>query len=66
MRSYAWADLTRNFSPAGLMIATDEQLHKLLEDLEGWKQKLPENLQFNGPDTENTAGMFPPWKASEW
>jgi hypothetical protein len=42
------------------MIATDEQLHKLLEDLEGWKQKLPENLQFNGPDTENTAGMFPP------
>jgi len=46
------------FSPAGLMIATDEQLHKLLEDLEAWKEKLPENLRFNGPETGNTAGMF--------
>jgi len=39
------------------MIATDEQLHKLLEDLEAWKQKLPENLRFNGPDTGIPAGM---------
>lgn len=46
------------FSPAGLTIATDEQLHKLLEDLEAWKRRLPDNLQFNGPDTGNTAGTF--------
>jgi hypothetical protein len=42
------------------MVATDEQLHKLLEDLEAWKEKLPESLRFNGPDTGNTAGMFWP------
>lgn len=40
------------------MIATDEQLYKLLEDLEGWKQRLPESLRFNGPDTGTSAGMF--------
>ena len=51
-----------HFSPAGLMIATDEQLHKLLEDLESWKEKLPENLRFNGPDTSPTAGTF--WSRS--
>jgi len=34
------------------MVATDEQLHKLLEDLETWKQKLPENLRFNVPTRE--------------
>jgi len=54
------------FSPAGLTIATDEQLHKLLEDLEAWKEKLPENLRFNGPDTGNTAGMFWPLGVSEY
>lgn len=46
------------YTPAGLMIATDEQLHKLLEDLEGWKEKLPENLRFNGPDTSPAAGLL--------
>lgn len=47
-----------HFSPAGLTIATDEQLHKLLEDLEAWKQNLPGNLRFNGPDTGPTAGAY--------
>jgi len=48
------------------MIATDEQLHKLLEDLEAWKEKLPENLLFHGPDTGNAAGMFGPRRVSEY
>ena len=54
------------FSPAGLTIATDEQLYKLLEDLESWKENLPENLRFNGPDTVPTAGMFWPRKFDNW
>ena len=40
------------------MVATDEQLYKLLEDLDAWKERLPENLRFNGPDTDTAAGMF--------
>lgn len=47
-----------HLSPAGLTIATDGQLNELLEDLETWRKKLPESLQFNGPDTGPTAGMF--------
>ena len=54
-----------HFSPAGLTIATDEQLHKLLEDLEAWKQNLPENLRFNGSDTSPTAGTFWPTGTSD-
>lgn len=40
------------------MVATDEQLHKLLVDIEAWKARLPESLRFNGPDTGNAAGKF--------
>jgi hypothetical protein len=43
------------------MVATDEQLYKLLEDLDAWKEKLPENLRFNGPDTDTAAGTFWLW-----
>jgi len=45
------------FSPAGLMVATDEQLHKLLEDLETLETKTPGKPPINGPDTGNSAGM---------
>lgn len=54
------------FSPAGLTIATDRQLNELLEDLEAWKQKLPETLRFNGPDTGPTAGMSWPRGVSDY
>ena len=28
-----------------------------MEDLHTWKEKLPENLRFNGPDTDTAAGV---------
>ncbi|PCH37864.1 hypothetical protein WOLCODRAFT_66856 [Wolfiporia cocos MD-104 SS10] len=46
------------YTPAGLNATTDEQLHALLHDLEEWKNRLPEDLQFYGPDTPQSAGIL--------
>ncbi|KAH8106811.1 fungal-specific transcription factor domain-containing protein [Cristinia sonorae] len=46
------------YTPAGLNATTDEELQELLSDLESWKQNLPEDLQFRGPDTPRTAGLL--------
>lgn len=44
-------------SPAGLNITSDEELYRLLADLEAWKTNLPEDLQFRGPESPRSAGM---------
>jgi hypothetical protein len=44
-------------SPAGLSMTTDEALQGILSDLEGWREALPEELQFRGPKTPRNAGM---------
>lgn len=45
--------------PAGLTFTNDDELHKLLSDLEAWKSNLPEDLQFRGPETPMNAGELP-------
>ncbi|KAF5389940.1 hypothetical protein D9757_003653 [Collybiopsis confluens] len=46
------------YTPAGLMVATDEMLTQILRDLETWKENLPEHLRFKGPETSRTAGLL--------
>ncbi|KZT71287.1 hypothetical protein DAEQUDRAFT_123587 [Daedalea quercina L-15889] len=46
------------YTPAGLTVATDEQLHALLAEIDAWKAKLPEDLRFHGPDTPRNAGLL--------
>ena len=45
-----------HFSPAGLAVTSDEALQAILEDLETWRQNLPEELQFRGPESGRHAG----------
>jgi len=47
-------------SPSGLTTATDPMLHELLRDLEAWKDNLPENLKYRGPETPRNPGMVYP------
>lgn len=42
--------------PAGLTVATDDQLQALLAEIDAWKARLPEDLSFHGPDTPRNAG----------
>ena len=42
--------------PAGLNLTNDEELHSLLADIEAWKNNLPSDLQFRGPETPRSAG----------
>jgi len=44
------------YSPTGLKNATDEQLYSLLADMTSWKDGLPEQLQYSGPDSSHAAG----------
>ena len=37
---------------------TDEVLYKLLEDMQQWKEGLPEHLKFRGPDLPQAAGKL--------
>ncbi|KAH9952103.1 fungal-specific transcription factor domain-containing protein [Amylocystis lapponica] len=46
------------YTPAGLTVTNDEALHALLADLEAWRRNLPEELQFHGPETPQSAGML--------
>ncbi|KAI0636701.1 fungal-specific transcription factor domain-containing protein [Trametes polyzona] len=46
------------YTPAGLNMTNDEELHSLLADIEAWKDNLPEDLQFRGPDTPRNAGLL--------
>ncbi|KAI0723969.1 fungal-specific transcription factor domain-containing protein [Cerioporus squamosus] len=47
------------YTPAGLNMTNDEELHSLLADIEAWKSNLPADLQFRGPDTPRSAGTPP-------
>lgn len=40
----------------GLKTATDENLNVLLQDLESYKERLPDLLQFRGPSSSRHAG----------
>ncbi|PWN51875.1 hypothetical protein IE53DRAFT_361230 [Violaceomyces palustris] len=46
------------YSPTGLMKATDEEITGLLSDIDRWKENLPEELQFRGPDSSPPAGIL--------
>ncbi|GAW01366.1 acetamidase regulatory protein [Lentinula edodes] len=46
------------YTPAGLMVATDALLNQLLTDLEAWKENLPEQLRFTGPESSRAAGLL--------
>ena len=37
---------------------TDDVLYKLLEDMQQWKEDLPEHLKFRGPDSPRAAGKL--------
>lgn len=37
-------------------MTNDEELHSLLADIEAWKDNLPADLQFRGPETPRNAG----------
>ncbi|KAJ7063420.1 fungal-specific transcription factor domain-containing protein [Mycena amicta] len=46
------------YSPSGLTHVTDEMLHRLLADIEGWKENLPDGLKFRGVDSPQSAGIL--------
>ncbi|KAI0780657.1 fungal-specific transcription factor domain-containing protein [Trametes elegans] len=46
------------YTPAGLNMTSDEELQKLLSDIEAWKDNLPADLQFRGPETPRNAGLL--------
>ena len=46
------------YSPTGLMKATDEEITSLLSDIDRWKESLPAELQFQGPDSNPAAGIL--------
>ncbi|KAK7467298.1 hypothetical protein VKT23_004355 [Stygiomarasmius scandens] len=46
------------YTPAGLTVVTDNILNQILTDLEAWRENLPDNLQFKGPETSRTAGLL--------
>ncbi|KAI0707631.1 fungal-specific transcription factor domain-containing protein [Earliella scabrosa] len=46
------------YTPAGLNLTNDEELHSLLADIEAWKNNLPSDLQFRGPETPRSAGLL--------
>lgn len=41
-----------------MTFTTDEQLYKLLSEIESWKAGLPEQLQFRGVSSSRSAGSF--------
>ncbi|EIW60147.1 uncharacterized protein TRAVEDRAFT_27824 [Trametes versicolor FP-101664 SS1] len=46
------------YTPAGLNMTNDEELHSLLADIEAWKDNLPADLQFRGPESPRSAGLL--------
>ncbi|KAJ3801439.1 fungal-specific transcription factor domain-containing protein [Lentinula aff. detonsa] len=46
------------YTPAGLMVTTDAQLNQILTDLELWKENIPEQLRFKGPESSRAAGLL--------
>ncbi|KAI9057936.1 hypothetical protein FKP32DRAFT_1615097 [Trametes sanguinea] len=46
------------YTPAGLNMTNDEELHSLLADIEAWKENLPADLQFRGAETPRNAGLL--------
>jgi len=46
------------YSPSGLSFTNDDILYELLHDIEAWKEHLPDNLKYRGPDTPRNAGLL--------
>lgn len=46
------------YTPTGLKHTSDEQLYSLFEDMRAWKEALPDNLRFTGPDSSMVAGLL--------
>lgn len=46
------------YTPSGLTFTTDDMLYELLADMQRWKEGLPDNLRFSGPNTPRNAGLL--------
>ncbi|KAK0553283.1 hypothetical protein OC845_001283 [Tilletia horrida] len=46
------------YSPTGLMKTTDEEITGLLRDIDTWREMLPPELQFQGPESPPNAGVL--------
>lgn len=46
------------YSPTGLMKATDEEITGLLNDIDQWREVLPDELKFVGPHSPPSAGIL--------
>ncbi|KAJ2923287.1 hypothetical protein H1R20_g13810, partial [Candolleomyces eurysporus] len=43
------------YTPSGLTFTTDDMLYELLADMQRWKEGLPDNLRFSGPNSSQNA-----------
>lgn len=46
------------YSPTGLMKATDEEITGLLSDIDQWRENLPDNLRYAGPNSSPSVGIL--------
>jgi hypothetical protein len=44
-------------SPSGLTSTNDKELNELLRDIQAWKENLPEDLKYRGPESPRSAGL---------
>ncbi|TDL27420.1 hypothetical protein BD410DRAFT_714522 [Rickenella mellea] len=44
------------YTPSGLTHATDEKLEQLFSDMKAWRDRLPDDLKFRGPQTPRNGG----------
>ncbi|KAF9265527.1 hypothetical protein L218DRAFT_979042 [Marasmius fiardii PR-910] len=46
------------YTPSGLKQTTNAALEGILKDLQAWRQNLPDDLKFQGPNTPRLAGLL--------
>ncbi|KAI0934800.1 hypothetical protein AcV5_006529 [Taiwanofungus camphoratus] len=46
------------YTPAGLTMTNDDELQGILLDIEAWRNNLPEDLCYRGPETSHHAGVL--------
>jgi hypothetical protein len=52
-----YPELNSTYSPSGLALTDDNMLHRLLQDMDAWKENLPEDLKYRGVESSNNAGV---------
>ncbi|KAL0574331.1 hypothetical protein V5O48_007613, partial [Marasmius crinis-equi] len=46
------------YTPSGLKLTTDEALNNIVKDLHSWRENLPSDLKFQGPNTPLLPGLL--------